>query len=113
MLEADWSGVLYRGKDCEGFPPGGESGRVGTYEVLFVTDQLRDLIDRSAPRSEFAKALDPQNFFSFARYCRFLLKAGLVAPERVERILPKKRMSFPGCAESAALDVGSREAHEQ
>ena len=44
----------------------------------------------------FEKALDPQYFFSFPRYCRFLLKAGLVAPERVERILPKKPMLFPG-----------------
>jgi general secretion pathway protein E/type IV pilus assembly protein PilB len=105
VLEADWSGMLHRGKDCEGFPPGGESGRVGTYEVLFVTDQLRDLIDRSAPRGEFAKALDPQNFYSFPKYCRFLLKAGLVAPERVERILPKKPMSFPGYVEPAAPDL--------
>lgn len=96
VLEADWSGVLYRGKDCEGFPPGGESGRVGAYEVMYVTDQLRDLIDREAPRSELEKALDPQYFFSLPRYCRFLLKEGLVAPERVERILPKRPLSFPG-----------------
>ncbi len=96
VLEADWSGVLYRGKDCDGCPPGGESGRVGAFEIMFVTDQLRDLIDRGAPRSEFEKALDPQYFFSFPRYCRFLLKEGLVAPVQVERILPKKPMSFPG-----------------
>jgi type II secretory ATPase GspE/PulE/Tfp pilus assembly ATPase PilB-like protein len=96
VLEADWSGELRRGKDCEGFPPGGESGRVGVYETMFVTDRLRDLIDRGAPRGELEKALDQQYFFSFPRYCRFLLKEGLVAPERVERILPKTPMSFPG-----------------
>ncbi len=96
VLEADWSGVLYRGKDSEGFPPGGESGRVGAYEIMFVTDRLRDLIDRAAPRSELEKALDQQYFFSFPRYCRFLLKEGLVAPERVERMLPKKPLSFSG-----------------
>jgi type II secretory ATPase GspE/PulE/Tfp pilus assembly ATPase PilB-like protein len=94
VLEADWSGVLSRGKDCKGFPLGGESGRVGAYEVMFVTDQLRDLIYGGAPRIEYEKALDPQDFFSFSRYYRFLLKAGLVAPERVERILPEKHMSF-------------------
>jgi CRP-like cAMP-binding protein len=44
--------------------------------------------------SSTCRLLDPQDFFSFPRYCRFLLKAGLVAPERVERILPKKAMSF-------------------
>jgi type II secretory ATPase GspE/PulE/Tfp pilus assembly ATPase PilB-like protein len=96
VLEADWTGVLYRGKDCEGFPPGGESGRVGAYEIMFVTDRLRDLIDRAAPRSELEKALDQRYFFSFPRYCRFLLKEGLVAPERVERMLPKKPLSFSG-----------------
>jgi type II secretory ATPase GspE/PulE/Tfp pilus assembly ATPase PilB-like protein len=96
VLEANWSGVLYRGKDSEGSPPGGESGRVGAYEIMLVTDRLRDLIDRAAPRSELEKALDQQYFFSFPRYCRFLLKEGLVAPGRVERILPKKPLSFPG-----------------
>jgi type II secretory ATPase GspE/PulE/Tfp pilus assembly ATPase PilB-like protein len=96
VLEADWTGVLYRGKDCEGFPPGGESGRVGAYEIMFVTDRLRDLIDRAAPLSELEKALDQQYFFSLPRYCRFLLREGLVAPERVERILPKKPVSFSG-----------------
>ena len=96
VLETDWCGALSRGKDCEGFPPGGESGRVGAYEVMFVTDQLRDLIYGGAPRSEFEKALEPQHFFSFPRYYRFLLKAGLVAPEHVERNLPKKLMSFSG-----------------
>jgi type II secretory ATPase GspE/PulE/Tfp pilus assembly ATPase PilB-like protein len=96
VLEANWSRVLYRGKDSEGSPPGGESGRVGAYEIMLVTDRLRDLIDRAAPRSELEKALDQQYFFSFPRYCRFLLKEGLVAPGRVERILPKKPLSFPG-----------------
>lgn len=96
VLEADWSGVLCRGKDREGFPRGGESGRVGAYEVMYVTDQLRDLIDREAPCSELEKALDQQYFFSFPKYCRFLLKEGLVAPERVERTLPKKPLSFSG-----------------
>jgi type IV pilus assembly protein PilB len=96
VLEADWSGVLYRGKASEGSPSGGESGRVGAYEIMFVTDRLRDLIDRAAPLSELEKALDQQYFFSLPRYCRFLLKEGLVAPERVERILPKKPLSFSG-----------------
>lgn len=94
VLEADWAGELFRGKDCAGFPPGGESGRVGAYETLFVTDRLRDAVDRAAPLSELEKTLDRQYFFSFPRYCRFLLKEGLVAPERVERILPKKPLSF-------------------
>ena len=66
------------------------------FRIMFVTDQLRDLIDRAAPLSEFEKALDQQCFFSLPRYCRFLLNEGLVAPERVERILPKKPLSFPG-----------------
>jgi type II secretory ATPase GspE/PulE/Tfp pilus assembly ATPase PilB-like protein len=96
VLEADWSGALSRGKNCEDGPPSGESGRVGAYEVMFVTESLRNQIDRGASIREFEKALDPQYFFSLPRYCRFLLKAGLVAPEHVERILPKKPMPFPG-----------------
>jgi len=63
---------------------------------MFITDRLRELIDRAAPLSELEEALEQQYSFSFPRYCRFLLKEGLVAPEQVEWILPKKPLSFPG-----------------
>jgi type II secretory ATPase GspE/PulE/Tfp pilus assembly ATPase PilB-like protein/CRP-like cAMP-binding protein len=96
VLEADWSGALYREKNSAGLPPISNSGRVGAYEVMYVTDQLRNLIDREAPRNELEKALNHQYFFSFAKYCRFLLKEGLVSPERVEWILPKTPLAFSG-----------------
>lgn len=95
ILEADWAGTLYHGKDTQGVPHSGEKGRVGAYEIMLVTDELRDLIDRSATRNQFEKALDPNFFFSLARYCRFLLKQGLVAPEQVEQIFPKMPLSLP------------------
>lgn len=91
ILPPDSSCELVRGIDREGGPPGGESGRVGVYEVLRVDDRIRDLIDRSMPARELESALDDNNFFSLAQYCRYLLTEGLVAPERIERILPRRR----------------------
>ena len=95
VLEADWSGTLYRAKGGKGAGSSAEPGRVAVYEIMLITDRLRDLIDRSATRNELEQALDPRYFFSFARYCRFLLKQGLVSPEDAEQIFPKKPMSLP------------------
>ncbi len=93
ILDGDFSGKLLRGVDGEGCPPGGESGRVGVFEVLSVDDRLRDAIDHNAPTSDLKKQLDDDSFVSFARYSRFLLSQGLVAPERIARIFPKRRRS--------------------
>jgi len=95
VLEADWSGTLYRAKGGTGAGSSAEPGRIAVYEIMLITDRLRDLIDRSATRTELEQALDPRYFFSFARYCRFLLKQGLVSPEDAEQIFPKKPVSLP------------------
>ena len=90
VLPKDFSGKLSRGVDTPNGPPGGESGRVGAFEVLSIDGRLRDLIDRSRPFAEIADSLDNHCHASYRQYCRYLLTEQLVAPERVERLFPKQ-----------------------
>lgn len=79
---------LRRGKEVENGPPEGESGRVGMFEILSVTEQMSDLVDRGASRAELSENMEDASFFSFKQYARLLLEGGYVSPERVERVLP-------------------------
>ena len=90
VLEQNFSGTLQKGVSTEHGPPHGESGRVGAYELMGITPELQDLIERSAPTQEIERALTPQSFFSFRKYCRYLLLKGVVSPYRVEQLLPRK-----------------------
>jgi CRP-like cAMP-binding protein len=57
------------------------------------SERLRDLIEGEATSSEMAQALAPENFISMARYSRFLLREGIVAPERIREIFPNRRLT--------------------
>lgn len=93
VLPEGWHGSLQRGRQEDGGPQGGESGRLGVFEVLTVTDPLRELIEDSAPQSEIAARLDEKSFLSFAHYSRMLLADHYVAPEGILEIFPR-RASF-------------------
>lgn len=80
---------LRRGREVEGGPPAGESGRIAMFEVLSITESLSDFIDGGATRAELAANMESESFFSFEQYSRLLLEQGHVAPEQVERALPK------------------------
>ena len=82
-------GNLQRGVEKQGGPPSGESGRVGMFEFLSMTGDLSDLVERGAPRAEIEQKLTDATHFSFEKYARLLLEGGHVAPEQVERALPK------------------------
>lgn len=92
IVAEDTRDKLVRGVNRGDGPLDGEKGRLGVFEILSITDQLRDLVDRSAPASDLKQALSPECFFSMQQYCRFLLQVGLVSPERIESILPKRPM---------------------
>jgi type II secretory ATPase GspE/PulE/Tfp pilus assembly ATPase PilB-like protein len=96
VLPDGWSGSLQRGRQEEGGPQGGESGRVGVFEVLTVTDPLRELIEDAASQSEIASRLDSKSYLSFAQYSRMLLADHYVAPERILEIFPKRAIFEDG-----------------
>jgi type II secretory ATPase GspE/PulE/Tfp pilus assembly ATPase PilB-like protein len=66
----------------------GRKGRVGLYEVLFISDPLRDAIERQATLKEMQEATSPSSFVSMKRYARLVMEKGLAAPEDLSAIFP-------------------------
>jgi type II secretory ATPase GspE/PulE/Tfp pilus assembly ATPase PilB-like protein len=93
ILEPEKPVGLSRGSGCDLCRSLGEIGRVAAIEVLSITDQLRNLIEKSSSWDEMNAALDGHSFISMQRYSRFLLEEGIVAPERIAEIFPSKRFS--------------------
>ena len=89
VLDESWQGMLLRGRDTHDGPPDGEKGRVALFEMLAVNPALRAAIECSGTFSELESCLDDTSFASFAAYARFVLTEGLVAPERIEAVLPR------------------------
>lgn len=92
ILNQDWNGKLQRGRGCDLCRKHGELGRIGIYEILLVSKELRSLIETEAPWSTLHAALKPDEFISMSRYSRFLLEEGVVAPERIHEIFPARRI---------------------
>jgi len=90
VLPDDWQGELLQGVGCEKCRFTGEEGRVGMYELLLISDELRDLIERNASWLQLKAALTPGQYVSTAQYARYLLEAGLAAPSAVARTFPRQ-----------------------
>ena len=91
VLKPEDRASLVEGAGCEICRGTGELGRAGVYEVLLVDAALRELVEAAASAAELAARLTPDNFISTARYCRFLLTDGIVAPRHVAECLPLHR----------------------
>ncbi len=71
---------LVVGRGCELCRFSGVIGRVGLYEILFVDEPLRGLIEAEAPRAAMEAALSESGSVSRTGYARMLLEAGMVSP---------------------------------
>jgi len=91
VMTADDRGRVVQGAGCDACQGKGEVGRVGIYEVLLVDGPLRALIETAATTAEITARLTPDNFVSAARYGRFLLTQGIVAPRHVADTLAMNR----------------------
>jgi len=85
----DGSTKLYRGKKCKLCNGEGFKGRVGVYELLVVTQKIKDIIAADGSQAEIRKAAMDGSFVSLARYSTFLLSQGLTEPSELLRILPR------------------------
>ena len=63
------------------------------YEIMLVTDELRDLIDRG-PLQTSSRRAESEVLLLPGQVLRFLLKQGMVA-EQVEQVFPRCRYPFP------------------
>ncbi len=61
-LAEDEGLVLYRGSGCDHCRQTGYKGRTGVYELLVVTDRIRELVVRRAPATEIRDAARSEGF---------------------------------------------------
>jgi type IV pilus assembly protein PilB len=89
-ITLDPSTKLYRGKKCKLCNGEGFKGRVGVYELLVITQKIKDAIAQNADIVEIRKAAMDGSYVSLARYSSFLLTQGLTEPSELLRILPRE-----------------------
>jgi type II secretory ATPase GspE/PulE/Tfp pilus assembly ATPase PilB-like protein len=88
ILEDDESCKVWRAKGCTHCRMTGRKGRLGLYEVLVMTPELREAIESNATMAELQRAAPAGSFVSMRRYARFAINKGLVDPRDVLEILP-------------------------
>jgi type II secretory ATPase GspE/PulE/Tfp pilus assembly ATPase PilB-like protein len=66
----------------------GLKGRLGLYEVLVMTPELRDAVEKNATMGELHRAAPAGSFVAMRRYAKFVLEKGLVNPKDVLEVLP-------------------------
>ena len=66
----------------------GRKGRLGLYEVLVMTPELREAIESNATMAELHRVAPAGSFVSMRRYAKFAISKGLVDPKDVLEILP-------------------------
>lgn len=81
--------VLYRGTGCPACQHTGMKGRVGIYEVLPVTDEVRKLVEHSAPTSEIRKAAREHGMKTLRDLGLLRTLEGMTTVEEVLRVTPE------------------------
>jgi type IV pilus assembly protein PilB len=76
---------VYKGQGCPTCANRGYKGRVGLYEVLEITDELRELILVGASALELRKKGIEQGMFSLRRSGLIKVAAGMTTLEEVFR----------------------------
>jgi type IV pilus assembly protein PilB len=90
------SGILKEGeaplgpeaKGCSHCKFTGQRGRVGLYEVLLMTPELRRSVEHGASLSDLERSAPPGSFVPMRRYGYYLLSKGLVAAGDLLEVLP-------------------------
>lgn len=86
-LGEEVSFLFYHGKGCNSCNQTGYKGRIGVYEILVVTNEIRTLISQDAPEGkirEAAKMAGMQTIFNDALE---KVKQGITTFEELERVL--------------------------
>jgi type II secretory ATPase GspE/PulE/Tfp pilus assembly ATPase PilB-like protein len=88
ILEEGENCKVWRSKGCTHCRMTGRKARIGLYEVLVMTPELRESIERNATMAELHRAAPAGSFVSMRRYAKFAISKGLVDPKDVLEILP-------------------------
>ena len=75
---------LYRGEGCDNCYGTGNKGRIGIFEILEVTSEVREMIAAETPPNEIAKRM---KLTTMAERCRKKVKDGIAEPEEFLRVI--------------------------
>jgi len=79
--------MLYRATGCNGCGGKGVKGRIGIYEVLKMTTELRGLVSRAARAEDIHQAALSHGMLDLKRYSALLLTEGLTSVEEVMSVV--------------------------
>ena len=79
---------VYHGEGCERCAGEGFKGRVGIYEVLSVSGDLREAIAEGANTIELRRAARAGSYITLADYAGRILSMGMTTATEVLRVLP-------------------------
>ncbi len=85
---------LYKGKGCENCKFTGFKGRTAIFEIIKVTEKVRDLIVARAPASEIKKLATSQGMKTLRVYGWKLVKEGRTTIDEVLRVTQEDEASF-------------------
>ncbi|MCY2954369.1 MAG: GspE/PulE family protein [Planctomycetota bacterium] len=96
--------VMYRGQGCRNCQDTGYRGRMGIFELMVVTDEIRELILHRAPAQSLRKVAVEQGMISLRRDGWRVIASGKTSPEEVLRATKDEITSG---AEAAERTFGS------
>jgi type IV pilus assembly protein PilB len=79
--------ILYRARGCQACGGKGLRGRIGIYEVMKMTQELRRLVGRGAPAEEIHAAALAAGMIDLKRYAAMLLAEGLTTVDEVMSVV--------------------------
>ena len=82
---------FYKGKGCEKCGTKGYQGRIGIYEVINVSQKIRDLIVKKSSSDEIQKAAESEGMISMLQDGLDKIASGLTTIEEVMRVIRENR----------------------
>ncbi len=99
LPEAEAEGVtFYDAAGCEQCRQTGYRGRIGIYEIMPVTDEMRRLIARKVTGADLCAAARAAGMRSLGEDGLLKVKAGLTTPEELLRVVTDVRKSDGACS---------------
>lgn len=78
---------FYRGKGCEHCNNSGYKGRIGLYEILVISDPVRELIYKKANAMEISREAQKQGMHLLIHDAADKILSGVTTPEEVLRVI--------------------------
>ena len=97
--------TFYRAVGCERCNRIGYRGRVGIYEIMSVTDDLRRLIAQRGSEAQLREAAVASGMISLGEDGLLKVKAGMTTPQELLRVVTEVRHTRGRCVRRAGPDA--------